>query len=106
MSCHCKWKGSDTHSYEYTADEDCNILIMAYHAGGNAPNISMSNFSVIAIEGEPLINIEEKHQAIAVGQASMEIQVAHVEIKKNQVIQATVAAATQYSPMGFIIFKL
>ena len=106
MTCHIEWRGDDTHSYEYTADEDCNILIMAYHAGGNAPNISMSNFSVIAIEGEPLINIEEKHQAIAVGQASMEIQVAHVEIKKNQVIQATVAAATQYSPMGFIIFKL
>ena len=106
MTCHIEWRGDDTHSYEYTADEDCTILVMAYHAGGNNPNISMSNFSVIAIEGEPLIRIEEKHQAIVGNEGSMEIQVAHVKINKNQVIKATMMANTRYAPMGFILYKL
>lgn len=106
MTCHIEWRGDDTHSYEYTADEDCTILVMAYHAGGNNPNISMSNFSVIAIKGEPLIRIEEKHQAIVGNEGSMEIQVAHVKINKNQVIKATMMASTRYAPMGFILYKL
>ena len=106
MTCHIEWRGDDTHSYEYPADEDCTVLLMAYHAGGNNPNISMSNLSVIAVEGDPLIRIEEKHQAIVAGEASMEIQCAHVKINKKQVIKATIKAGTQYSPMGFILYKL